>query len=284
MDGVRLPAMAALGDQKTADAFATSWNNLPEGSVYTQEQFEDWMAPLTREDITGKRVLELGCGNGSLMVHLLEWQPAFLEGVDLGDSVFSAQKNLARFEHSRWRVSQGDLTSFTSSGFDISYCIGVLHHLENPYAGFTSLLQNTSPGGHFHAWVYAREGNGLVVYFVDPLRRVASRLPWWCTKYALATPLAIPFYLYAKLLAAMQRISFFQHFPLFEYCLWISRREFAFFRHVAFDQLVTPRTRYIPRAAIERWLSDTPGIEPGSTYILQRNGNSWKFGGCRSRA
>ena len=28
-------------DQRTADAFSTSWNNLPEGSVYSVEQFED---------------------------------------------------------------------------------------------------------------------------------------------------------------------------------------------------------------------------------------------------
>ena len=32
-------------DLKTADAFATSWNNLPPGSVYTRAQFEDWFAP-----------------------------------------------------------------------------------------------------------------------------------------------------------------------------------------------------------------------------------------------
>ena len=31
--------MIETKDQKTADAFATSWNNLPAGSVYTPEQF-----------------------------------------------------------------------------------------------------------------------------------------------------------------------------------------------------------------------------------------------------
>ncbi len=32
-------------DQKTAAAFATSWNTLPSGSVYSREQFEEWMSP-----------------------------------------------------------------------------------------------------------------------------------------------------------------------------------------------------------------------------------------------
>ena len=70
--------------------------------------------------------------------------------------------------------------------------------------------------------------------------------------------------------------------PLRDYSLWIARREFAFFRHVAFDQLVTPQTAYIRREEIERWLAQVPGIAAGSGYVILRNGNSWKFGGTRS--
>jgi hypothetical protein len=55
-------------DSKTAEAFASSWNNLPKtGSVYTKEQFLDWFEPLTLEEIKDKSILELGCGNGSLL-------------------------------------------------------------------------------------------------------------------------------------------------------------------------------------------------------------------------
>ena len=71
-------------DSKTAAAFANSWNHLPAGSVYTLAQFEDWLAPLTRADVEGRTVLELGCGNGSLLVHLAGWNPGQLEGIDLG--------------------------------------------------------------------------------------------------------------------------------------------------------------------------------------------------------
>ena len=41
-------------DQQTADAFASSWNNLPSGSVYTREQVEDWFAPIGKAQIQGK--------------------------------------------------------------------------------------------------------------------------------------------------------------------------------------------------------------------------------------
>ena len=269
------------GDQRTADAFATSWNNLPEGSVYTREQVVDWFAPLTPGDIRGRRVLEMGCGNGSLMVHVMGWEPARLDGIDLGASVDSARRNLARFPPDRWSVQQADLVSFAGDGHDVVYSIGVLHHLDDPHAGFESVLRNTRPGGRFHCWVYAREGNAIVIALVDPVRRVASRLPWWLTKYGLATPLVFPYYVYAKLLRALPRWDWLHRVPLHDYSLWIAEREFAFFRHVAFDQLVTPRTVYIDRGTLERWLGE-PGIAPGSGYVVMRNGNSWKFGGVRA--
>lgn len=266
-------------DKKTADAFATSWNNLPEGSVYTTEQFEDWMAPLQKKDIEGKRVLELGCGNASLMTHMVRWNPYYLEGVDLGDSVLSAENNLRKTNYKNWKVVKADLTEYRSEGFDVVYCIGVIHHLKDQQKGFESVIKNTKKGGRFHVWVYAREGNNTVVYLVDPIRKIASRLPWWFTKYFLAAPLVFPYYLYAKFLSLFKENSIIEKLPLYKYSLWIAKREFAFFRHVAFDQLVTPRTAYIKKETIEKWLNSYPEIDSKSTYIIMRNGNSWKFGG-----
>ena len=267
-------------DQRTADAFASSWNNLPSGSVYTREQVDDWFAPLSESDIRGKQVLEMGCGNGSLMVHVLGWGPQRLDGIDLGDSVKSAQANLKATGLDNWSVQQADLTTHRSAGYDVAYSIGVLHHLKEPRLGFESVLANTRPGGRFHCWVYAKEGNGVVIALVDPIRHVAARLPWWVTKYGLATPLVFPYYLYAKLLAALPRWKALAALPLYEYSLWIARREYAFFRHVAFDQLVTPQTVYVDRPTIEAWLRDER-VDPQSAYVIMRNGNSWKFGGRR---
>lgn len=267
-------------DAATAQAFASSWNNLPAGSVYTREQVQDWFAPLTAQDFSGKRVLELGCGNGSLLTHAIRFQPARLVGVDLGASLHSARRNMEDTGLGGWELEQADLCAYTSDGFDLVYCIGVLHHLREPDRGFASVVANTRPGGRFHCWVYAHEGNALVRHLVDPLRRIASRLPWWFTKYALATPLVVPFYFYAKLLALLpSRLD--AHLPLGAYARWISAREFAFFRHVAFDQLVTPQTVYLRREQVEAWLRTDPRIDPDSTYIRLRNGNSWIFGGRR---
>lgn len=277
--------MTARSDENTARAFATSWNNLPAGSVYTTVQFEDWLLPLGRQDVEGKRVLELGCGNASLLVHMASWGPAYLEGVDLGDSILSARENMGHaWPAGQWNVVQADLTHYESAGFDVVYCIGVLHHLKDPKKGFDSVVRNTKPGGRFHCWVYASEGNGVVRNFVDPLRKLVSKLPWWFTKYAVATPLAVPFFLYAKVMSFLKTVPVFRKFPLFEYSLWIAQREFGFFRHVAFDQLVTPQTAYLRKTTIEQWLASTPGVDPSTAYVTMRNGNSWKFGATRRSA
>ena len=269
-------------DQKTADAFAESWNHLPEGSVYTKSQFEDWMAPIVRQDVQGKSVLELGCGNASLLVHMAGWNPSEVHGVDLGASVKSAIGNMEKTSHGNWKIFQDDLVEFKSDGYDIAYCIGVIHHLKEPKKGVDSLIRNTKKGGRFHAWVYAREGNAVVIYFVDPLRKIVSHLPWWFTKYCVATPLAVPFYVYAKTLRMLRSLHLLKKLPLFDYSQWIASREFGFFRHVAFDQLVTPQTTYISRATIEEWLKTYSEVDQTSTYIIMRNGNSWKFGGKRT--
>jgi len=271
------------GDQKTAEAFAKSWNSLPLGSVYTKEQFADWLHPITPAVVMGRTVLELGCGNGSLLIHMADWSPEYIEGVDLGESVKSATSILELGEYKNWKITQADLTTFKSDGFDLVYCIGVLHHLKYPKAGLDAVIDNVKEGGRFHCWVYAREGNTLIILLVDPIRKIVSKLPWWFIKYFVAMPLVFPYYFYAKGLSILNKIGFFRRFlrkfPLYEYSLWIARRDFFFFRHVAFDQLVTPQTRYIERTTIKSWLNSYDQIDKESIYITMRNGNSWKFGG-----
>jgi SAM-dependent methyltransferase len=266
------------GDAKTAEAFDASWTNLPGGSVYTREQFEEWLAPITRTDVAGKSVLELGCGNASLLLHMVQWEPSQITGVDLGSSTAAADANMRRTGYKNYSIVQTDLTTFSSDGFDLVYCIGVLHHLENPARGFASVLANVKRGGRFHCWVYAREGNRVIISLVDPLRKITSRLPWWVTKYLIATPLVFPYFIYAKFLRLFRRSAWIAKAPLFEYSMWIAERPYSFFRHVAFDQLLAPRTDYIDKMTVDSWLSD-PRVAAGSSYVIFRNGNSWKFGG-----
>lgn len=96
-------------DLKTANAFTTSWNNLLSGSVYTRAQFEDWFAPLTSAEVEGCTALEPGCGNGSLLFHVAGWDPAHVEGIDLGASVLSARCNTPMQPNPNRVINQGGI-------------------------------------------------------------------------------------------------------------------------------------------------------------------------------
>lgn len=273
-------------DDATAQAFASSWNTVRPGSVYTKAQFLDWLSPLTPENLREAAVLELGFGNGSLLVHAASCAPARLVGVELGDTEDVARANLAQ-TGMQAELIKGDLCDVDVGRFDVVYCIGVLHHLKEPARGFASVLRHTRPGGRFHAWVYGREGNGVVISLVEPLRKIASKLPWWFTKYLIAAPAVAPYFIWAKLSEGAASLwpglrIVLSRFPLHDYTRWIAVREFWFFHHVAFDQLVTPQTRYFSKGDVQALLADTE-IEPGSTYVIQRNGNSWKFGGRKRK-
>jgi SAM-dependent methyltransferase len=279
-------------DARTAAAFATSWNSVAEGSVYTRDQFLDWLDPVDPATLKGRAVLEMGFGNGSLLYHMGAYGPARLAGIELGDTIARTRHNLRHLPQGMLELHAGDLTTAQLGEFDFVYCIGVLHHLEDPGAGFAAVVRHTRPGGRFHCWVYAREGNAAVMLVVDPIRRIACRLPWWATKYGVALPLAIPYFAYAKGIQALSRQAgpvrsagverLVEKLPLAAYSRWIARRPFGFFHHVAFDQLVTPRTRYFSRPEVES-LVRHPDVDEASTYIVLRNGNSWKFGGRKKR-
>jgi SAM-dependent methyltransferase len=278
-----MSTQAESSDLATAQAFANSWNRAGQGPVYSRQQFLEWLAPLDPHSFSGKTVIELGFGNGSHLYHMAGYAPSRLCGIELGDTIEQTRKNLEHVSTMTVELYRDDLTQVNLGEFDLAYCIGVLHHLGDPEKGFHAVLRHTRPGGHFHCWVYAHEGNALIIHVVDPIRRIACRLPWWLTKYAVALPLVTPYYAWAKLLGWHARRNsepsrLLRRFPLYEYTLWIAERPFRFFHHVAFDQLVTPRTVYIKRSEIERWLRH-PSIDPQSVYIIFRNGNSWKFGG-----
>lgn len=261
-------------DQITADGFALSWHNKP--PMYSREQFMDWIEPLSKRDFENKSVLELGCGNGSLLFHLANWKPSQVLGMDLGAGVHTARNNLANFPIVR--IVQGDLVTHMSNGYDVVICIGVLHHLKVPKEGLDSVIRNTAPGGRFHCWVYSREGNGVVILIVEPLRRVCRYLPWRITDL-IAIGAIMPFYMYAKLLTKFKHITQLQGLPLYQYAMWIGKEPFKYFRHMAFDALIAHRTIYISQSTIVDWLASYSVIDKSTVYIIQRNGNSWKFGG-----
>lgn len=109
---------------------------------------------LTQEELTGKLVLDAGCGVGRYMSVASQYG-AEVVGVDLSYSVEQAMMNVG--DRPLCHVIQADLTNlpFDLSTFDYVFSLGVLHHMPDPLNGFKALVPLIKPGGHMAISVYS---------------------------------------------------------------------------------------------------------------------------------
>jgi SAM-dependent methyltransferase len=264
----RLVPGASLDKQqsRTADAFSYSWTHYPKQNPYTEDQWRDWIVPLTEADFAGKVVLDAGCGLAGFAEYAQAWGAARVVGADLSSAVDAARERLG----DRVDLVQADLYALplAPAVFDIAYSIGVLHHLPDPERGFRAVVQTVKPGGLVFAWVYGRENNGLIVRVIDPLRRlVFSRFPRGLLKWGVALPLAA--LLWPVVAVARTGVSF----PYAAYFRFLAKRDFAFTHGVVFDHLVAPTTHYLRRGEFADWFERAGLVDVTITW---RNENSWR--------
>jgi len=272
----RLAAAADDGSARTASRFGWQWRSLRYvGGINfwaSRELFLEYLSPVEAGFLRGKTVLDAGCGLGRFARHALEAGAAEVFAVDLSDSVEAVRLQCAAAPPNL-HVVQADLAALPIDGaFDYAYCLGVLHHMPDPAAGFASLARAVKPGGHLSIWVYGRENNDWIVNLVDPVRRgVTSRLP---ISVVCALSYALAAVLYPTI-GHLGRVSSFYN----EYVVnMLSRLTFRELAGVILDHLQTPTSFYVSRAEVERWFADN-GVELLS--ISARNANSWRAFGRR---
>ena len=252
--------------RRTASAFGYSWRKYPRKNPYTEEQWRNWVVPLTPADFEGKTVFDAGCGLGGFAEYARMWGAARVIGVDLSVAVDAARERLG----DEVDLVQADLLAlpFEPQKFDLAYSIGVLHHLPDPERGFRAVVENVKPDGLVFAWVYGRENNGVIVHLVDPLRKhVFSRLPHGLLKWTIALPLAVLLWPVVRASQISNRI------PYGEYFRFLAKRDFAFTHGVVFDHLVAPTSHYIRGEDFEAWFARAGLVD---VTITARNRNSWR--------
>ena len=55
--------------------------------------------------------------------------------------------------------------------------IGVLHHIPDPKPFVEAAFRALRPGGCFLLWLYGKEGDGLYLALISPMRVLTKRLP-----------------------------------------------------------------------------------------------------------
>lgn len=258
---------------KTASRFGEEWNDF---SMLTNEyaaQFLSWIAPVTREQFPGKIVLDMGCGKGRHVIEAHRFGATEVIGVDLSHAVDAAFKNVGRLPGVH--IIQADIARLPLRPvFDYAYSVGVLHHTPNPHASFDRMVEKVKPGGTVSAWVYGREGNGWIIYGINPLRALTSRLPLMVTKtiaffFACILQAAlVVFYRPAKQRPWLKRLL-----PNAEYLCSISGYTFQENFSIVYDHLLPGIAHYIRQEELASWFHHA-GLQ--DVVITRRYNNSWR--------
>ncbi len=178
---------------------------------------------------------------------------------------------------------QGDLTRppIRRESMELIYSIGVLHHLDEPAAGFRTLAPLLTRDGTLVAWLYAREGNETILMFLDPLRRLTGRLSLAMVR-GLASLMAGAVWVGLKALygPARSRPALRRLLPYESYLSDLAAFPFREVHSIVFDQFLPPMAHYMRRDEVERCFRDGGLILRSLRWHYR---NSWAATGARDR-
>ncbi|MBM3484979.1 MAG: class I SAM-dependent methyltransferase [Alphaproteobacteria bacterium] len=161
-------AAAAIQERPGSAAFFAAFDRLREADECEPYDYSNRIHGYDRA--SGKRVLDVGCGNGYVLSHYAR-HGAETAGVDLTEAALELSRE--RFAlaglSGDFRRTDGDSLPFPDSHFDIACSMGVLHHIENPAPMLREMHRVLKPGGQLILMLYHRASWKYRV--VLPLRR-----------------------------------------------------------------------------------------------------------------
>lgn len=249
------------------ERFGYEWGVYAEILPEYEEQFRRWTAPLAPQDWRDRSFLDVGCGMGRNSYWPMRWGAAEGCAVDIDDrSLAAARRNLAAFGNVEVLRSSAYELPFENR-FDIVFAIGVIHHLEDAPRALRRMVRAARPAGRVLVWVYGREGNGWLLWLLNPLRRALfSRLPIRFVHHLSLYPSA--------LLWLLLRLGLRPG----EYWQLLARFGFAHLRSIVFDQMLPRIAHYWRRDAVEALMREA-GLHDIRIYAV--NGMSWSAIGTK---
>lgn len=244
------------------------WQHFEDDSVWL---FKDWIHPNTLEDMRGKDVLDCGCGGGQHMSFTAPYA-AHVTGVDFNALSVAKAKNghLPNVSFVEADLAEMDL----GKQFDVVYCIGVLHHTDDPERTFRNIAKHAKPGGRVIVWVYSHEGNFWNRTLLEWIKRVVLlRLPRSLNValgHLLTALLYVP--VYTVYLLPIRSLPFYEYFG--------NWRKLSYQRNLlnVFDKLNAPQTHFLRKSDLQRWF-DTATFE--NVHISPYMGVSWRGSGTK---
>lgn len=214
--------------------FGYEWEYFSDLIPEYEEQFNRWISVLELESLADLFVIDAGCGTGrnSLWLHKKGAKKVLAFDVE-PSTVQVAARNLNNYksiEVAQMSIYSAELPATNLA--DIVFSIGVIHHLVDPNAALLNLAKLLKPNGLLVIWVYGKEGNKWLLWFLEPVRKITKHIPMPILN-SLSNIIAFPLFTYL-------------HTPLpkSKYLKFISTFKYWHLKSIVLDQLLPNIANY----------------------------------------
>lgn len=263
-------------DQTIRD-FGEQWTAFPSspGWVESLELLKDILEPLIPlETVRGARVLDVGAGQGRLENMLFMAGAGEVTAVEPSDAFEVLKRNTMAYTDriTYIRCAGHEMGAHLVEGsFDLAVSFGVIHHIPDPLPVLREMRRALKVGGGGWIWLYGREGNGLYLFFAEPLRLLTRKLPHGMLSALSA--LLTPWLSFYACLCRWLRL------PMRDYMCRVIAPQTWYTRKVTiYDQLNPTEARYYTRDEALKLMKDAGFTD---VRIHHRHGYSWAAMGIR---
>jgi SAM-dependent methyltransferase len=157
--------------------------------------FQDIIAPLIEvNSLRGKRVVDIGSGTGRIVGMILQAGARHVYAVEPAEGAYEKLVDNVRKMQDGGKVTciskRGDAWNIDEP-VDFVFSIGVIQFIPQPDSTVKRCFDSLKPGGEIFFWLYSYEGNETYLRFIEPLRKVTTRLPHFALVGAIAVLYAI---------------------------------------------------------------------------------------------
>ncbi|MCC6840088.1 MAG: class I SAM-dependent methyltransferase [Flavobacteriales bacterium] len=249
-------------DEATIRSFGEEWGKFNRFDPAEVERVGNEYFDIVPPQLLGPQVLalDLGCGSGRWSRYL-SGRVGRVEAMDPSEAVFHAAAAHSDLANVRWTQAGVDNIPFAPGTFDLTICLGVLHHVPDTAGAVCKAAGTLRPGGHLLLYLYyALDGRGPLYRGLfalsDLLRKGLYRLPGPLKRF-LCDLIAVAVYLPLRGLARLMRrmagtAGWWRKLPLSYY----HDKSFTVLRNDALDRFGTPVEQRFTREQVHRMMAD----------------------------
>lgn len=197
--GGYLDASTPSGDDVTARTFGSfgyEWTRFDELRPEDEQFWKEYFAEVPLVELRGRVGLDAGCGKGRYTRFTAPHLEAMV-ALDGSEAIAVAARHLAHLGNVVAVRADLRRPPLAPESFGFVSCLGVLHHLADPEAGFHALARLLAPDGILLVYLYSRaQGGGLratCLRAATQLRKLTVRVPLPLLRL-LSVPIAAALY------------------------------------------------------------------------------------------